>query len=159
LLPPHALLASLCGDLQLTGNVSQDVPAFLHHHHHPATALHCQQVAAEARRVAASAKVSLVQAETAGWLHDVSAIFPALERAQIARILGLEVLPEEERCPMIVHQKLSRLMARQIFGVTDSLILNAIGCHTTLRAQSTTLDKVLFVADTGLGPACHSSLC
>ncbi len=38
-------------------------------------------------------------------------------------------------------------MAQEIFGVTDTLILNAVGCHTTLRAQPTTLDKVLFVAD------------
>lgn len=48
---------------------------------------------------------------------------------------------------MIVHQKLSRLMAQEIFGVTDALILDAIGCHTTLRPEPTTLDKVLFVAD------------
>ena len=138
--PSHALLASLLGDLQLTGNISQDVPAFLHQHHHTATALHCQHVAA-------SASVNLVQAEMAGWLHDVSAIFPAKERAHIARTLDLEVLAEEDRCPMIVHQKLSRLMAREIFGVTDALILDAVGCHTTLRPQPTTLDQVLFVAD------------
>jgi HD superfamily phosphohydrolase YqeK len=48
---------------------------------------------------------------------------------------------------MIVHQKLSHLMALEIFGVTDPLVLDAIECHTTLRAESTTLDKVLFVAD------------
>ena len=48
---------------------------------------------------------------------------------------------------MIVHQKLSRLMALEIFGVTDEVVLDAVGCHTTLRAHSTTLDKVLFVAD------------
>lgn len=145
--PSHALLASLLGDLQLTGNLSHDVPAFLHQHTHPSTALHCQQVAAMARRVAASSSVSLAQAESAGWLHDVSAIFPANERAHIARTLGLEVLAEEERCPMIVHQKLSRLMAQEIFGITDVLILNAVGCHTTLRPWPTVLDKVLFVAD------------
>jgi len=143
----HRLLANLCGALQLTGNVSQDVPTFLQHHHHTTTALHCQQVAATARHVAALAKVNLAQAETAGWLHDISAIFPVPERVQIAHTLGLEVLPEEKDCPMIVHQKLSRQMALEIFGVTDLLILDAIGCHTTLRAQSTALDKVLFVAD------------
>jgi len=145
--PSHALLANLRGDLQLTGDISQDVPVFLRHHHHTATALHCQQVAAAARSVAAFARVNLVQAETAGWLHDVSAIFPVSERVQVAHSLGLEILPEEESCPMIVHQKLSRQMALEIFGVTDLLILDAIGCHTTLRAQSTTLDKVLFIAD------------
>ncbi|GER90148.1 haloacid dehalogenase [Dictyobacter vulcani] len=137
----------LLGNFLLTGEIAQDMPAFLQRHNHAMTAHHCQQVAAECRQVAASTGVSLVQAEIAGWLHDVSAIFPASERAQIAHALGLEVLAEEERCPMIVHQKLSRLMAQEIFGVTDLLILDAIGCHTTLRAQATLLDKVLFVAD------------
>ncbi|GCE11971.1 bis(5'-nucleosyl)-tetraphosphatase (symmetrical) YqeK [Tengunoibacter tsumagoiensis] len=145
--PSHEILAHLLGDLQLTGNLSQDVPAFLHQHHHPATALHCQQVAAMARHVATSASVDLVQAEIAGWLHDVSAIIPPKERVHIARSLGLEVFAEEDRCPMIVHQKLSRLMAQEIFGVRNVLILDAIGCHTTLRPKPTALDKVLFVAD------------
>jgi predicted HD superfamily hydrolase involved in NAD metabolism len=144
---PHPLFVSLCGDFQFTGKVARDVPAFLRSHHQPATAIHCQQVAEEARRVAEFAQVDPAQAEIAGWLHDVSAVFPQAERAQIAHTLGLEVFPEEERFPMIVHQKLSRLMALEIFGVTDPLILDAIGCHTTLRAQATPLDKVLFVAD------------
>jgi predicted HD superfamily hydrolase involved in NAD metabolism len=145
--PSHPLLADLLGDLELTGNIAQDVPDFLRQHHCPITALHCQQVAAMARRVAVSAGANPDQAEIAGWLHDVSAIFPSSERVRIAHTLGLEVFPEEEQCPMIVHQKLSRQMALEIFGVTNTLILDAIGCHTTLRGQSTTLDKVLFVAD------------
>ena len=80
-------------------------------------------------------------------LHDISTVFPVEERATIARMLDIEVLEEEDRCPMIVHQKISRLMALEIFDVTDEVTLDAIGCHTTLRAHATPLDKVLFVAD------------
>jgi hypothetical protein len=90
----------------------------------------------------------------------VSAIFPARERAQIAHILGLEVLPKEEHCPMIVHHKLSCLMALEIFGVTDPFVLDAIGCHTTLRAQATPpRQSPLRRRQTGLGPSQHFSLC
>lgn len=145
--PSHVLLANLCNNLHLTGNTAEDVSAFLHHHQHPEAAFHCQQVAAAAREIAIVTLTNPAHAETAGWLHDVSAIFPASERVQIARSLGLEVLAEEDRCPMIVHQKLSRVMAQEIFGVTDALILDAVGCHTTLRSRPTSLDKVLFVAD------------
>jgi predicted HD superfamily hydrolase involved in NAD metabolism len=145
--PTSALLASLCLDIPLTGDVLQDVPLFLNHHRCSNTIQHSQQVAFEAQRIALSASVDSKKAEIAGWLHDISAVFPAPDRAIIARKLGLEVLAEEDRCPMIVHQKLSRLMAWEIFDVTDPLILDAVGCHTTLRAHSTTLDKVLFVAD------------
>jgi predicted HD superfamily hydrolase involved in NAD metabolism len=104
-------------------------------------------VAAEARRVAEIVGENAIQAETAGWLHDCSALFPALDRANIAHQWGIPVLPEEERLPMIVHQKLSRILAAEVFGVNDVLVLDAVECHTTLKANPTRLDKVLFVAD------------
>jgi predicted HD superfamily hydrolase involved in NAD metabolism len=87
------------------------------------------------------------RAETAGWLHDISAIFPISHRAYFARQLGLDVLPEEEAVPMILHQKLSIVVAREIFCITDEVVLRAIQCHTTLRAGASPLDKVVFVAD------------
>ena len=145
--PTSELLAALCLDVPFTGDVSQDVPIFLNHHRCSKTILHSQQVAFEAQRIAISAGVDSKKAEIAGLLHDISAVFPVTERAIIARKLGLEVLAEEDQCPMIIHQKLSRLIALEIFGVTDPLILNAVGCHTTLRAHPTIFDKVLFVAD------------
>jgi HD superfamily phosphohydrolase YqeK len=48
---------------------------------------------------------------------------------------------------MIVHQKLSVVLARELFGVSDEDVLSAVGCHTTLKAGAGALDKVLFVAD------------
>jgi len=48
---------------------------------------------------------------------------------------------------MIIHQKLSVVLARDIFYVTDTGILSAIGCHTTLKASASRLDKVVFLAD------------
>ena len=87
------------------------------------------------------------KAEIAGWLHDISAVFPSAERAKVARELGIEVLPEEDTFPMIIHQKLSIVLGRELFGVTDSETLSAIGCHTTLKQDASLLDKVVFVAD------------
>ena len=52
------------------------------------------------------------------------------------------------RCfSLIIHQKLSVVLARDIFHVADEAVLCAIGCHTTLRANAAVLDKVLFVAE------------
>lgn len=130
-----------------TGNLAADVPAFLNLHGCPTTAAHCADVAAEARRIAARVGVDVDQAENAGWLHDVSVVFPAAERATIARQLGLDVLPEEDAFPMIIHQKLSVVLSREIFGVTDAAVLSAVGCHTTLKPDASLLDKVVFVAD------------
>lgn len=48
---------------------------------------------------------------------------------------------------MLLHQKQSVVIARELFGVVDQAVLDAIGCHTTLRRNASRLDKVLFVAD------------
>lgn len=80
-------------------------------------------------------------------MHDISAIFPNQLRVEIARAADIEVLPEEEAFPMIIHQKLSLVMARDLFLITDPHVLSAIGCHTTLKAGASPLDLVLFVAD------------
>lgn len=141
------LIARLTGGLGLTGVVGQDVPLFLIHHGCPNTAMHSARVAHESERIAAATGVDPDSAETAGWLHDVSAVFPQPERARVARALGLAVLPEEDAYPMIVHQKLSAVLAREVFGVRDPAVLSAVGCHTTLRPGAGPLDKVLFVAD------------
>ncbi|HLN63173.1 MAG TPA: GNAT family N-acetyltransferase [Symbiobacteriaceae bacterium] len=143
----HQRLKRLAEGVSLTGRFAVDVPAFLIHHGCPKTAAHSAAVAAEARRVALLAGADPDQAEAAGWLHDISAVVAPGERAAAARDLGLEVLPEEDAFPLIVHQKLSVVIAREIFGVTDPAVLSAVGCHTTLKAGSALPDRVLFVAD------------
>jgi predicted HD superfamily hydrolase involved in NAD metabolism len=143
----HDILIQLAAGLQLSGDVVHDVPIFLIHHGRPGTAQHCGAVAAEARRVAELAGADLDAAEVAGWLHDISVIIPNAQRAVIAEQLGIDVLPEEALFPMIIHQKLSAILAREIFQIKDGAILSAVGCHTTLKAGATLLDKVLFVAD------------
>ncbi|BFH66118.1 haloacid dehalogenase [Paenibacillus dendritiformis] len=131
----------------LSGDLGKDVYRFLVRNGCPRTAEHCMRVGEEARRLAERFGLDSQAAEYAGYLHDISAVYPNNVRVPLSRSLGIEVLPEEEAFPMIVHQKLSRQMARDLFHVTDPDILDAVGCHTTLRKQATMIDKVLFVAD------------
>jgi predicted HD superfamily hydrolase involved in NAD metabolism len=143
----QTILAKLNEGVVLTGNMAQDVTVFLKHHDCPKTAVHSAAVAVEARRIAALAGVEEVRAEQAAWLHDISAVIPSRERVAVAEALDIPVLPEERVLPMILHQKLSVVLAHDLFGVTDTGVLNAIGCHTTLKEGALPLDKVLFVAD------------
>jgi predicted HD superfamily hydrolase involved in NAD metabolism len=143
----HARFASLLQGIPWTGDVRADMAALLAAHGQRQTVDHSLLVAAEAERLAARFDGDSAPARVAGWLHDVSAVFPVEQRTQVARQLGLQVLPEEEAAPMILHQKLSAAMAREVFGVQDAAVIQAIGCHTTLRANASWLDKVLFVAD------------
>lgn len=111
------------------------------------TAGHVVHVAAEVKRLAERFGASSEAAEAAGLLHDISAVIPNEERIAAAHTFGIEVLPEEATFPMIIHQKLSVVLARDIFGMTQPELLSAIGCHTTLKADASLLDKVVFVAD------------
>jgi HD superfamily phosphohydrolase YqeK len=88
-----------------------------------------------------------MSAEVAGWLHDISAIVPREQRLPVAETVGVEVLAEERVAPVLVHQKLSAVMAQEVFAVVDGSVLSAIECHTTLKANSSALDKIVFVAD------------
>ncbi|MEK8127650.1 HD domain-containing protein [Paenibacillus filicis] len=143
----HPIFQELTASVEFTHDLKRNVQLFLTTHHCSETADHCMDVGAEARRVAIRFGADPDAAETAGWLHDISAVIPNKDRIEAARQLQIEVLPEEEQFPMIIHQKLSKAMARDIFQITDQAILDAVGCHTTLRAGSTLLDQVLFVAD------------
>jgi predicted HD superfamily hydrolase involved in NAD metabolism len=111
------------------------------------TAVHCGRVAVEARRLARKWGLDADAAEAAGLLHDISAVIPNAERVQVAEELGLAILDAERELPMIVHQRLSEVMAAELFGVDDRATLSAIGCHTTLKRDASALDRAVFVAD------------
>ncbi|MFC7681819.1 bis(5'-nucleosyl)-tetraphosphatase (symmetrical) YqeK [Paenibacillus sp. GCM10028914] len=143
----NSIFKPLTERVNFTGDMKTDIYNFLSSNDCPHTADHCLDVGSESRRIAILFNSDPNAAEIAGWLHDISAVIPNHERIDVARQLQIEVLPEEEKFPMIIHQKISKVMAKDIFNVTDQDILNAVGCHTTLRSDSTVLDQVLFVAD------------
>jgi predicted HD superfamily hydrolase involved in NAD metabolism len=143
----HDLYTQLIRGVPLTGNPCSDMAVFLAHHGRTETVEHSHRVAVEAERLAARFGANPSYARIAGRLHDASAAFPVAQRASAAEALGLEILPEEEAAPMLLHQKLSAVMARDIFGVADRAILCAIECHTTLKTGASLLDKVVFIAD------------
>ncbi|MDQ7236194.1 bis(5'-nucleosyl)-tetraphosphatase (symmetrical) YqeK [Bacillus pacificus] len=130
-----------------TGEIENDIKTFLLKYKKEVTYKHSIRVANESRKIAVMYHVNEEKAAIAGYLHDISAIFPNGDRIVVAEQFGIEILQEEREFPMIIHQKLSRVIAEQIFKVTDEEILNAICCHTTLRKHATKMDLVLFVAD------------
>jgi predicted HD superfamily hydrolase involved in NAD metabolism len=141
------MLRDYIGDFTGTGNITEDVLQFLSLWGHHKTAEHCLAVAAKAKELAEKFESLAAKAEQAGYVHDISAVIPNERRLEVARSQLVDVLAEETQCPMILHQKLSVVIAREAFGVTDHDILSAIGCHTTLKANATRLDKVVFLAD------------
>ena len=82
--------------------------------------LHTLRVRDTAIELAKIHNVDLESAEVAGFLHD---------------------------CAQIIHSYLGALYARELYGIEDEDILNAITYHTTGRANMSDLEKIIFLAD------------
>mgnify|MGYP002713180980 CR=1 FL=1 len=133
-------------NIPLTQDIPTDVTTILEAYNYKKVATHVGEVAAEISRLATMCNAAQNLA-LAGWLHDISAIIPNAKRVQLSHHFGLEVLPEERQVPMLLHQKLSAVMAKEVWGITDTQILSAIACHTTLKANAAQADKIMFLAD------------
>lgn len=127
--------------------LKDNVYTFLRERDHRSTFEHCTAVGICAGKLALSHEVSSEKAKISGYLHDISAIYPNENRIEAARKMTIELNQEELLFPMIIHQKLSKKMAETVFKITDTAILSAVECHTTLKGKFSQLDLVLFVAD------------
>lgn len=141
------IFTSLIQNITFTGNIKIDSQKLLKNHNQFVTAEHSFRVAKEAEILAERYGIDKKKVKIAGLLHDISGIYPNDERLKIAEELGLDIFEEEKVLPLILHQRISEVMAEELFGIHDKEILSAIGCHTTLKANASKMDMVLFVAD------------
>lgn len=108
---------------------------------------HVEDVAEIAVGLAAAYNLDITKTNLAALLHDISGIMTPQEMYDFAKMRSLEIDPAEEKYHSLLHQRVSKIIAQDEFGVTDSDILNAIECHTTLRKNASLYDKVIFIAD------------
>jgi len=111
------------------------------------TYYHCREVGEYAYQLGEKYLTSPEKVSIAGYLHDISAIYPNNQRISVAQKYGIELNEAEMAFPMIIHQKISKSIAKMDFGIEDNEILSAIECHTTLKKNYSDIDLVLFVAD------------
>ncbi len=131
----------------LAGNVEYDVMRFLESYKMEDVKLHTLNVANKAKELATINHYEPELAFTAGLLHDIGQVIPTDKRVEFCEKMNIEILKEERIVPVVLHAKISRHIAQQIFKISDEDILCAIECHTTLRKKSNVLDQLLFVAD------------
>ena len=91
--------------------------------------------------------LDVTKTKLAALLHDISGIMTPQEMYEFAKMRGLEIDPAEEKYHALLHQRVSKIIAQEEYGITDSDILNAIECHTTLRKNASLYDKIIFIAD------------
>lgn len=108
---------------------------------------HVEDVASIAVELAKACNLDVDKIKLAALLHDISGIMTPQEMYDFAKAHGLEIDPAEEKYHALLHQRVSRIIAQEDFDITDSDILNAIECHSTLRKNASAYDKVIFIAD------------
>ena len=85
-------------------------------------------------------------AATAGILHDITKRFRGEEQLNLCRKYGIVYDEAEAQNTVILHARTGAAMARELFHVSEE-IQNAIRWHTTGKADMTTLEKILYLAD------------
>ncbi|QDR79923.1 HD domain-containing protein [Sporomusa termitida] len=143
----NEVFSNLIVKLHFTGKIETDAINLLQEYDCGNIADHSRKVAAEARRLAGRCGANEQQAVIAGYLHDIGGIIPDAEKIAACNKLGIDILAAEHLVPALLHGKISRLMAAEIFNIKDPAILSAIECHSTLKANATLADMILFVAD------------
>lgn len=116
-------------------------------HHKQDVLKHVEIVADIAVGIAKVYDIDITKTKLAALLHDISGIMTPQEMYDFAKMRGLEIDPAEEKYHALLHQRVSKIIAQEEFGITDTDILNAVERHTTLKKNASLYDKVIFIAD------------
>ena len=109
--------------------------------------VHSLNVSAEAVRFAEKYGGDVEKARLAGLLHDVTKETDFDRQLQIIENGGIILTELEKRSPKLWHAISGACFVRDVIGVDDPDIFNAIRYHTTARAGMSQLEKIIFLAD------------
>ena len=109
--------------------------------------VHSVGVANTAVKLAKRFGADETKAYVAGLLHDCAREFENDELPAQAEIRGIAIDPVERAMPLLLHAYIGAKMIREVYGVDDAEISQAIWRHTVGAADMTTLDKIIYFAD------------
>jgi len=111
------------------------------------TLAHVTRVAAEAQYLAKRHDADGAAAHLAALAHDLAAVVPVAEMPAVAEAMGLQVDEVDRAIPKLLHGPIAAAVLAEELGVRDEDVLNAVRYHSTLRADASTLEEIIFVAD------------
>ena len=85
-------------------------------------------------------------AAEAGILHDITKSLSFDEQLQLCEKYGIINDNSELEAPKLLHAKTGAAMARELFGVSDT-VYEAIRWHTTGKPDMSLFEKILYLAD------------
>ena len=108
---------------------------------------HSLCVADEAKRLAEKYGGDSDKAYLAGLLHDITKNAPDEEHLQIFKEFGIILNDIEENAKKLWHAMSGAEYVKNILGINDPEIIDAIRYHTTAKADMSLLAEILYLAD------------
>lgn len=109
--------------------------------------IHTRGVAEESVRLARVHGADEKKAYIAGLLHDCAKDIPNKEKIELCKKYGVEIDKVLAEQPDLLHQFLGAELAKNLYGIADKEILDAIRYHTTGRPDMGVLEKIVYLAD------------
>lgn len=96
------------------------------------------------------AKINGVDEEktkVAALIHDAAKNMKIDEQYKILKENNIDMDIISENSPQILHGWVAAILAKELMGVTDEEIINAVKYHTTARKSMSKLEKIIYIAD------------
>ena len=113
---------------------------------HPNRVAHVLGCRDEAVKMAAHWGEDVVDAARAGILHDITKVLDGPLQLTLCAAYDKVLNDFSRKYPKTLHALTGSLVAEKIFGENEAVV-QAICNHTTGRADMTTLEKIIYVAD------------
>lgn len=119
----------------------------LHYMLSPKRFEHTRGVAEEAAKMAEKYGVDKDKAYLAGLVHDCAKDYSGKDKLRMCEQLGVELDNIMINQSDLTHSFLGAVLAKDMFGIEDEDILNAVRYHTTGRKNMSVLEKIVYLAD------------
>lgn len=133
--------------IEITGDIVVDVTNFLLENNKQKTLEHIINVANTNSKIAEKYGLDKNICAICGYIHDISAVIKPNDMLAYMIENNLFIDESERKYPFILHQRISKLLAKNFFNIEDETILSAIECHTTLKTNPSQYDMALFISD------------
>ncbi len=108
---------------------------------------HSKGVQATAEKLAEHYGADVKKASLAGLMHDTVKNLPTEEMLRLCEEFGCELDYVTKNEPKLIHAPLGAYYAKNVFGIDDEEIFDAMYYHTTAKADMPLLTKIIYVAD------------
>lgn len=83
----------------------------------------------------------------AALIHDAAKNMKIDEQYKILKENSVDMDIISENSPQILHGWVAAILAKELMGVTDEEIINAVKYHTTGKKSMSKLEKIIYIAD------------